>query len=103
MIQTTHIGFAGELRFDDETVLEEALDIIALKVFGDDKLRLEPEEVREVPYEDLFRHYRAYVPIEHLPSIITTFSVEPISLDPDNFPLVFKPPKREVTLDQSAP
>ena len=60
---------------------------------------LELEEIDEVPFEENFRRYRAYVPIEHLPNILTTFTVEPVSTDLINFPLVFKPSNRDIKLD----
>ena len=103
-IKTTHVAFGGELRFEDEVILEDFLDTpesIELRAFED--ARQEVEDIDDVPFEPLFRKYKSYIAIEHLPDVVTTFTVEPISTDPLNLPLVFKPAKRDVTLDSSAP
>lgn len=54
VINTTHMAFQGQLRFFDEDLLEDALDAVAFRLFNDGTV-LRPDDLQDVPFEDLFR------------------------------------------------
>ena len=63
-IKLTHSGFSGQLRFQDEVLIEEgALDQIVFNIEGVD---YDLDDINDVPFEDSFRHYVVYFPLSFI-------------------------------------
>jgi len=102
-IKLTHTGLSGQLRFQDETLIEDgALDQIVFNIeFEDGDFYL--DDINDVPFEDSFRQYVIYFPVSFINEggkrrNDRTEWIRPKVLDQDAWPLIFKPPTMRVEI-----
>lgn len=70
------MGIEGQLRFYDEDLLDEYLDLVGLRVNGQDYYEF--SDLNEVEFDELFRLYKVFVPYE-LASTGEELEIEAIS------------------------
>ena len=92
------MGIEGQLRFYDEDLLDEYLDLVGLRVNGQDYFEF--SDLSEVEFDELFRLYKVFVPYELASlGVGEELEIEAISSDP-SAPLMFKPAIRTLKVEK---